>query len=72
MPQCHSCHKAIWLYDTLTTTKKPYYILKGLPGFEPGSGDSESPVLTITPQARSVYNNNNNNNILYIYLTGQI
>ncbi len=29
--------------------------MKGLPGFEPGSRDSESPVLTITPQALKNY-----------------
>jgi hypothetical protein len=36
---------------TLQITKKP----KGLPGFEPGSRDSESLVLTITPQAQCNY-----------------
>ena len=30
-----------------------YYV--GLPGFEPGLEDSESSVLTITPQARIFY-----------------
>ena len=32
---------------------RAYYV--GLPGFEPGSLDSESKVLTITPQAQAIY-----------------